>query len=198
MPKIVDKDEMRNNIMDAAMVVYAKVGFHVATMEAVAKQAGLGKGTVYLYFKSKEALTLSIVDRIFSGMEQSFISSQLSSNADEFRSQLRNTMDISQDHASFVRVFFEVFGPSFASKDFVERVAGFFDRLGQHYAQQIEHLQDIGEFRPDIEPETTGRAIAAMIDGIILHRGLFSMPVKRHRELIDSSLNLLLTNCPEL
>ena len=74
MPKIVDKDEMKNKIMDAAMIVYSDVGFHVATMGAIAKQSGLGKGTVYLYFKSKEALTVALVDRIFGGMEDNFIS----------------------------------------------------------------------------------------------------------------------------
>ena len=58
MPKVVDKEEMKQRIMDAAMIVYSDEGFHVATMDAIAKQSGLGKGTVYLYFKSKEAIML--------------------------------------------------------------------------------------------------------------------------------------------
>ena len=192
MPKIVDKEEMRTRIMDAAMTVYSEVGFHVATMDAIAKQSGLGKGTVYLYFKSKEALTVALADRVFGGMEDNFISENQSSSLEEFGSQIRKSMDISTEHASFIRVFFEVFGPSFASEEFVKEVAGFFDRLGAHYSAQLEHLQSLSQVRGDIDTGTTGRALAAMIDGIILHKGLFAIPGSRHRKLIEASLKLLL------
>ena len=53
MPKIVDKEEVRTKIMDAAMTVYADVGYHAATISGVAKAAGMGKGTLYLYFEFK-------------------------------------------------------------------------------------------------------------------------------------------------
>ena len=76
----------------------------------------------------------------------------------------------------------------------MKKVAGFFDRLGAHFSDQIEHLQKRGEFRQDIDARNTGRALAAMVDGIILHRGLFALSVNRHRKLIDASLNLMLAN----
>ncbi|WP_457646477.1 TetR/AcrR family transcriptional regulator, partial [Profundibacter sp.] len=53
MPKIVDKDAMRVRIMEAAMQCYSTQGFHAAKMSDIAKAAGLAKGTLYLYFKSK-------------------------------------------------------------------------------------------------------------------------------------------------
>ena len=191
MPKVVDKQEMKHRIMDAAMIVYSDIGFHVATMEAVAKQSGLGKGTVYLYFKSKEALTVALVDRIFCGMEDNFFSDDFSETVDEFKSTLRKTMDIPKEHAAFIRVFFEVFGPSFASKDFVKKVAGFFERLGDHYADHIKQLQQNGEVSEEIDPKTTGRALAAMVDGIILHKGLFAISTAKHRKLIEASLDVM-------
>ncbi len=82
-------------------------------------------------------------------------------------------MQVSQAHDRFVRVFFEVFGPSFASDAFRAKVARFFDRLGQDYAKQIRHLQAVGELRRTVEPETLGRTLASMVDGMILHKGLF-------------------------
>ena len=188
MPKIVDKEEMKLRIMDAAMIVYSDMGFHVATMDAIAKQSGLGKGTVYLYFKSKEELTVGLVDRIFGGMEDNFFSQDLCETVEEFKAMLRKTMDIPKEHASFIRVFFEVFGPSFASKEFVKQVAGFFDRLGDHYAKHITHLQENEQISEAYDPKTTGRALASMVDGIILHKGLFAIPTKKHRELIEASL----------
>jgi AcrR family transcriptional regulator len=191
MPKIVDKEEMKNKIMDAAMIVYSDVGFHVATMDAIARQSGLGKGTVYLYFKSKDALTVALVDRIFGRMSEDFIGEKPCESLEEFRKQLRTTLDISKEHAAFIRVFFEVLGPSFASDAFVKKVADFFDQLGAHYAEQFTHLQKAGVLRSDLDAGITGRALAAMMDGLILHKGLFSISTRKHREMIDASLELM-------
>lgn len=192
MPKIVDREEMRAKIMAAAMVVYSDVGVHVATMDAIAKQSGLGKGTVYLYFESKDALTTTLVERIFEDQVEKFIDAELCTSLDEFTTKLRDTMTITKDNARFVRVFFEVFGPSFASDAIGERVAGFFDRLGDHYSDQISHLQRSGEVSSAIAPEMTGRALAAIVDGMILHRGLLSIPGKQHQDMIDTILSVLM------
>lgn len=59
----------------------------------------------------------------------------------------------------------------------------FFDRLGAHYAQRFVHLQELGEVRKDADPVHLGRVLAAMVDGIILHRGLFMIPESRHVKL---------------
>lgn len=46
----------REEILEAAAAVFAEKGFHAATMERIATQAGIGKSTVYEYFSSKEEL----------------------------------------------------------------------------------------------------------------------------------------------
>ena len=53
----------KNQILDAAISIFAKEGFDRANTEEIAKLARLGKGTVYRYFKNKEELFLSVVDR---------------------------------------------------------------------------------------------------------------------------------------
>ena len=188
MPKIVDKEEVRNKIMDAAMSVYADVGYHAATISGVAKAAGMGKGTLYLYFESKEALTVSLADRIFNGMEDAFMGDDHCETLEAFGEKLTATMDIPAERAGFVRVFFEVFGPSFASEEFVKSVAGFFDRLGDYYADQIKALQVDGQVSQDVDASVAGRTLAAMVDGVILHRGLFDISVRKHRAMIKEAI----------
>jgi len=58
MPKVVPeyKQEARSRILDAANRVFAEKGYHEATMDDVAKQLGVSKGALYLYFSSKERL----------------------------------------------------------------------------------------------------------------------------------------------
>ncbi|MEN6474875.1 MAG: TetR/AcrR family transcriptional regulator [Syntrophaceae bacterium] len=49
-------DEKRKKIYQAALKVFSEDGFHQATMNKIATQSGVAKGTVYEYFKSKEEL----------------------------------------------------------------------------------------------------------------------------------------------
>ncbi len=55
-----EKQERRAQILEAARTVFRKKGFLVATMDEVASEAELSKGTLYLYFKSKDDLLMGI------------------------------------------------------------------------------------------------------------------------------------------
>jgi AcrR family transcriptional regulator len=48
----------RNELLSAARAIFAKKGFHDATIEEIADAAEVAKGTVYLYYKSKKDLYL--------------------------------------------------------------------------------------------------------------------------------------------
>lgn len=54
----------KNQILDAAAVVFAEKGFHPTTIRDIAKQAGLADGTIYNYFDSKPALLMGIFERM--------------------------------------------------------------------------------------------------------------------------------------
>lgn len=49
-------DEKRKRILDCALTVFTERGFHQITMDEIAAESGVAKGTVYRYFKSKEDL----------------------------------------------------------------------------------------------------------------------------------------------
>ena len=48
------KEIARSNILKASIKVFYQKGFHGATMNEIAKEVGVSKGTLYTYFKSKE------------------------------------------------------------------------------------------------------------------------------------------------
>jgi len=56
-------EQRKNQILDAASLIFSKEGFAKANTDRIAKRANLGKGTIYRYFKSKKDLFLSVVDR---------------------------------------------------------------------------------------------------------------------------------------
>jgi len=55
-PKIVDRENKRNEILIAAIRVFARQGVSRTKMIDIAHEAGIGKGTVYEYYKSKDEI----------------------------------------------------------------------------------------------------------------------------------------------
>ena len=61
------KDARPHEILDAALAVFAEKGFAAARLEQIAARAGVAKGTIYLYFDSKEAVFRALIkDRLVS------------------------------------------------------------------------------------------------------------------------------------
>ncbi len=59
--KMVKKDKPKyKQIIDAAVIVIAENGYHQAQVSKIAKQAGVADGTIYLYFKNKEDILISV------------------------------------------------------------------------------------------------------------------------------------------
>jgi len=57
----VDAAARREAILDAALTVFAERGYEAARLDDMAARAGVAKGTLYLYFKDKEALFAALV-----------------------------------------------------------------------------------------------------------------------------------------
>ncbi|SDC25497.1 TetR/AcrR family transcriptional regulator [Shouchella lonarensis] len=51
-----------DRIIEAAVTVIAKYGFHQAQVAKIAKEAGVADGTIYLYFKNKEDILISLFE----------------------------------------------------------------------------------------------------------------------------------------
>jgi AcrR family transcriptional regulator len=64
MRQIARREDIRDLILNAVDVLLAKFGYKKMTMDDVARQVGIGKGTIYLHFPGKEELILSHIDRI--------------------------------------------------------------------------------------------------------------------------------------
>jgi AcrR family transcriptional regulator len=57
------RERTRRELVDAAARVFARVGYHAASVDQVAEAAGFTKGAVYSNFSSKESLFLAVLDR---------------------------------------------------------------------------------------------------------------------------------------
>ena len=62
-PQTESSSDRRTQILDAALVCFAKRGFHQASMHDIAAEAGISVGLIYRYFENKEAVISAMADR---------------------------------------------------------------------------------------------------------------------------------------
>lgn len=89
-----DKQERHHAILDAAERLLARSPERVASVAEVADEAGLAKGTVYLYFPSKEELLLAAHER----HAQAFFAALVERLADEATITLDEMMQLTRTH----------------------------------------------------------------------------------------------------
>lgn len=58
-------EERKNQILEAAVAVFARLGFQQTRMDDIAQQAGLSKGALYLYYRSKDAIIAALLKYFF-------------------------------------------------------------------------------------------------------------------------------------
>jgi AcrR family transcriptional regulator len=74
------KEARPEEILDAALTLFTLKGFSATRMDDVAKQAGISKGTLYLYFDSKDAIFRSVVETLIGPQLK-----QIEKRVDEFQ-----------------------------------------------------------------------------------------------------------------
>ena len=162
-------DERKAQIINAAEGVFAKKGFDEARMDDIADETGLSKGTLYLYFKSKDDLIIAILDRIFQREFQAFEKIDLSTMSatdavwlftDMIMKDVKLILRLMPLAYQFLALAFRNTVVQKAFKVYLSRYMGIFVPI-------IQHGIDTGEFR-QVDAYEVGVASGAIIEGTLL------------------------------
>jgi AcrR family transcriptional regulator len=69
-------EQRREEVIEVAAAVFAEKGYRAANITDIVERAGIGRGTFYLYFDSKQDVFLEIIERYFSGFEELLATNQ--------------------------------------------------------------------------------------------------------------------------
>jgi TetR/AcrR family fatty acid metabolism transcriptional regulator len=137
-------------IIEAARRVIMEVGYPDASMDRIAQEAGVAKGTLYLYFKNKdELLARTFAEEHDQMMDRLRKSAQaVSGYTEQLRSLVRETMEHAVDHQAFRQALHGApdvspFGTSNSSAEIRREVEDY----GGFVAEIIEKGMEAGEFR---------------------------------------------------
>jgi TetR/AcrR family fatty acid metabolism transcriptional regulator len=160
--------EKRQRILDAAVRVFARKGFYATRVSEVAKAAGVADGTIYLYFKSKDELIVSLfedrVERLLA-----YLATELPA-AGSASHKLRRIIELQlgllegeRDLAEVVTVILRQ-----STKLMKEYAAPKFMAYLDAIARVVAEGQASGELRSDVPPHLAARAIFGALDGITM------------------------------
>ena len=142
------REELRDTILDATDRLLARYGYRKMTVEDIAREVGIGKGSIYLHFASKEEIVLSHVDRIVERLKErlSVIARSEADAAIRLRLMLLARVlyrfDSVQHYTQSLDDLLAALRPRLLA-----RRSLYFDAEAQIFAKVLNEGRDAGEFR---------------------------------------------------
>lgn len=160
--------EKRLAILEGAVRVFAEKGFFNTTVAEIARSAGVADGTIYLYFKSKDDLLLSIFDEKMQELctlARAAIEGETSA-VEALRKVCIVHLAAVEENPSLAAVLIVELRQSNAFVRDIEkpRLVEYLDLL----AEIVRRGQTTGEFRSDVHPAAVKRALFGALDEIAL------------------------------
>jgi AcrR family transcriptional regulator len=69
-PSVKDPEGTRGRILDAALDVFARKGYHEASVDEIVESSRTSKGSIYFHFPNKQKLFLALVDKFADALER--------------------------------------------------------------------------------------------------------------------------------
>jgi len=162
-------EERKDQIMNAAEEVFTQKGFSDARMDDIAQETGLSKGTLYLYYKSKDDLIIAILDRLFQREFKAFETLDLTSmSATDAIGVFTDTT--AKDIRIMMRLLpitYEFMGLAFRNKFVQKTFKAYLNYYMDLLIPVIQHGIDSGEFRPT-DAKEVAIAMGAIMEGTLL------------------------------
>lgn len=199
-PKIIDRENKKREILIAAMRVFARHGVAKTKMIDIANEAGIGKGTIYEYFRNKDDIFFESF-RYFMQQTDSIVAKRLQNIQDpvaRLEGYIEGWLESLADSIELVAIMMDYWAEGIRAKN--EDSVFNLKKIYAEYRVSIQALLDEGVSRKKFKPvdtRITASLLIGMLDGIalqwIMDRDLF-----RFTEIADaikkSFINGLINN----
>lgn len=171
----------KQKILDAALEVFANQGYHSATVDAIAKTAGISKGLMYNYFKSKD----DVLQELMIGMMDALMCEYMplkpgqKFTRDDIVNFINVGIDLVLEKPHFWKLYFSVFVQP-------EVMAIVYQKMMEMAKPYMIGLADYFKEKGIENPEVIMRYFSAVMDGIQLHIMLDpkNFPAKEVKKLL--------------
>lgn len=183
----------RERIIEAAARVFLEKGYHPATIDEIAEEAGVGKGTIYSYFESKAALMEEILRSTAHAHLESIRErlSGVNGAIARLHALVEYELAVFEEHREFAQVLTS--GDAYGlSPEFRPHVHDTLSEVRDFLADLIRYGQEEGVFRPNLDPYVIASIILGMRVGVVhelLKEGSDRRPDEVYRMGLDTLLD---------
>lgn len=165
-------ERKRRSILDGARAVFARSGYANTMVEDIADEAGIGKGTLYLYFPSKEQIYLAALVEDATALDA--VSRRTMAEARSWREALRAYVEVRLRYCDAHEDFLRIYLTEFRSMCMQGRAFPVeLQRLAEEGVAQLARLFAAaaarGEMRA-VDPELAALTVADLTRGLIERR----------------------------
>lgn len=155
--------DRKNQIMDTALELFAREGYHQATVSKIAARAGISKGLIYNYFASKEELLDAILTKGIDLFIESFDPDKDGNlTGEEFEYFVEGLFSILNKYKKFFKLYMSVLSQPEAIKIIKTK----FEEIYKFYMQMLtQYFNRIGSRNPEAE----AKLFWAVVDGVMFH-----------------------------
>jgi AcrR family transcriptional regulator len=171
-----EREQRQSDIIDAARKLIADKDFDEISMNEIAREVGLGKSTLYLYFKNKESLYFAIVlrgIRIWAKMIKKEVKKG-NSGYNKFILYVKVNREFSNQYPDYFRL---LYSPTSIKKQFdmdkmnssaeFQEVKELFKEIMFIGIDSIQKGIDEGEIRPEVDPTEAMILLSIIFNGMV-------------------------------
>jgi len=186
-------DEKRRQLLEAAVRVFARKGFHGSRVGDIAEEAGVAHGLLYHYFESKDQVLEAVFRENWSVLQARVAAVEATDEpaADQLRHIAAIILRTWLHLPDVVRVVVREFG---RSPELAARIGELAQPI-EVIARVIERGVERGEFRPDVDPRLAATVVYGSIDELLTAWVLDRLPAGEadvaaaERTLLEVSLD---------
>jgi AcrR family transcriptional regulator len=158
----------RGEILDAARRVFASRGFAAATMDDIAREAHIAKGTIYLYYRSKGDVYAAAAEEGLRGLHEQLLASlrEAPTSREKVRAFVATKARYFEDNVEFFQLYYAEL------HDLAAHSTAVHEHSNRMYLEQVDALE--AGLRPDFRDRddlhSVCLAIGALTYGVITRR----------------------------
>jgi AcrR family transcriptional regulator len=194
--KISGKEE----ILKAALWCFNKKGYHKASVEEIAKKAGLTKGAIYYYFKSKKHLFIELLHHVFEEYNKKLAKDiaygSIKDPVGKLKFLIKKDLGYIEKHLDALKFFINFIIISMREKDLRKEIIQYYQSMTQGVVGIIVEGQRRGEIKK-IDPNNTAWVLNIFGIGYLIFYLLELDDIIDFDTLIDSSMEIILNGILE-
>lgn len=169
-----EREQRQNDIIEAARNLLAQKDFDEVSMDEIAREVGLGKSTLYLYFKNKESLYFAVVLRgiqIWAEMVKKVVEKG-ENGLEKLISYENVNREFSNRYPDYFRLLYsptsikkQFDGDKIKSSEEFQEVRELFKEIMSIGIDSIQKGIDEGQIRPEVDPTEAAILLSVIYNG---------------------------------